>query len=177
MRRALTATLTALALTATGALTVTTAARAARWTPVATFTLDANGTTLPAMQVAADWSKGSNVLVRAGSCSGAGCIKLAETDMTRCYSFTSGGMNVLLGCAGFTLPDGSCGVDVDKYLNSAPEYADARRYTTAHEVGHCLGMRHLADPRALMYPSTSMAPRIVGPTRTDKAALNSLYPR
>ena len=171
MRRALTATLTALALTATGALTVTTAARAARWTPVATFTLDANGTTLPAMQVAADWSKGSNVLVRAGSCSGAGCIKLTNPDaLSHCNEFSG----TILGCGGFALGDGSCGVEVSAFLN---DFADARRYTTAHEVGHCLRMGHLADSRALMYPTTSLHPRTVAPTRTDKAALNSLYPR
>lgn len=173
MRRALTATLTALALTAAGAVAASTA-QAGRWAPVATFTLDANGTTLPATQVAADWSKGTNVLVRAGSCSGARCIKLTDSDMTRCASFTSGFGTAFLGCGGFTLADGSCGVDVASFLK---DYPDARRYTTAHEVGHCLRVPHLADPRALMYPTATLAPRIVAPTKTDKAALNSLYPR
>lgn len=173
MRRALTATLTALTVTIGGAAAVTTQARAAqtRWTPVATFTLDANGTTLPALEVAADWSTRSNVLVRVGTCSGAYCIKLAEPDaLTHCTQFSG----TILGCGGFTLPDGSCGVEV---LSLLRDYTDARRYTTAHEAGHCFGMGHLADERALMYPSTTLHPKIVGPTRLDKAALNSLYPR
>ena len=173
MRRALKAATLALAITATAVIgTTTPAAQAGRWTPVATFTLDANGTSLPATQVAADWSKGTNVLVRAGTCSGARCIKLTEpVNPTHC---TPPGMSVVLGCAGFTLEDGSCGVEVYTFLR---DYADARRHTTAHEVGHCLGMKHLADPRALMYPTSDFAPRIVAPTRTDKSALNSLYPR
>lgn len=171
MRRALTATLTALTLTAGGALTVTSAVAQSRWTPVATFTLDANGTTLPAVQVAADWSKGTNVLVRTGTCTGAHCIKLTEpAALSHCLEYTG----TVLGCAGFTLPDGSCGVEVNALLQGFPE---ARRYATAHEVGHCFGLGHLAVSRALMYPTSSLHPRIVAPTRLDKAALNAIYPR
>ena len=119
----------------------------------------------------ADWSKGSNVLVRAGSCSGAGCIKLTSPDtLSHCNEFSG----TVLGCGGFGMADGSCGVEVSAFLN---DFADARRYTTAHEVGHCVKIPHSTDPRALMYPSASLHPSIVGPTRLDKAVLNALYPR
>jgi hypothetical protein len=166
MRRAL----TTLALTAAATLVAVAPVQAGRFTPVATFTLDPNGTTLPALQVAADWSKGTNVLIRVGACSGARCIKLAEPDaLTHCTTYSA-----VLGCGGFTLPDGSCGVEV---LGLLTAYPDARRYTTAHEVGHCLSLGHLEDVRALMHPTTSLRPSIVGPTKTDKAALNARYPR
>ena len=173
MRRALKAATLALAITAAAAIGTThPAAQAGRWTPAAVFTIDANGTNLPAMQVAADWSKGTNVLVRAGSCSGARCIKLTEPPSPTHCVLT--GIGMYLGCGGISLADGSCGVEVSAFL---VDYPDARLHTTAHEVGHCLGLPHLADSRAVMYATSNLAPRTVAPTRTDKSALNALYPR
>lgn len=140
--------------------------------PVATFILDAGGTTLPASQVAADWSKGTAIAVRVGPCSGPRCIKLTEpAGPTAC---TPTGLGMVLGCGGYGLPDGSCGVEVYAFLT---DYPDARRHTLAHEVGHCLGLGHLGDVRALMYPAASLDPRTLGPVRPDKTALDLLYPR
>lgn len=45
----------------------------------------------------------------------------------------------------------------------------------AHEVGHCFGLHHSADPARLMHEVTGAPGSAVGVTDADRAALKSLY--
>lgn len=107
------------------------------------YTLDATGFSGDATEVIKDWSNHTDVTLVAGTCdSGNRCIQLTNVNGNTPCGITE-------GCS-WRDTDGSCFATVQAYVQSG--YGTAITTVVGkHEVGHCLGLWHLANVRCIMH--------------------------
>jgi len=164
------------------ALTVTTVllvlgigspAIAAPPSPTTTITLDSTtGTGLPLQEVAADWSKNTDVTVTVAPCSGPLCITFSRP-MAVC------GITIIInpppGCAHPGV-SGSCHNEIASWISSALILR-----VTLHEVGHCIywfggaGFVHLDSRNAVMNPTGDYGSGPVRLTSADRRFAKALF--
>lgn len=63
--------------------------------------------------------------------------------------------------------------EVMKSEGSSVDPKEFIRATVAHEIGHCLGLRHSEDPHDLMFPM--LTGNVFEPSKTEMHAAQSLY--